>query len=121
LQVPAWTLSGGNQQKLLLGKWLAASPRVLLLDEPTRGVDVGAKEEIHRLIRRLAEQGMATLLISSDLPELLALSDRIVVMRAGQVVGEITGSDATQERVMSLAIPAEREMATGSCAEESAA
>ncbi len=101
----AKTLSGGNQQKLLLGKWLAAAPRVLLLDEPTRGVDVGAKAEVHRLVRRLAEQGMATMLISSDLPEVLALSDRILVMRAGRIVGELCGAEATQERVMSLAIP----------------
>ncbi|HVP12965.1 MAG TPA: sugar ABC transporter ATP-binding protein [Phycisphaerae bacterium] len=113
LRAPAWALSGGNQQKLLLGKWLALSPKVLLLDEPTRGVDVRAKEEVHQLIRQLADQGMATLLISSDLPELLALSDRIIVMRAGRIVGELAGSEATQEKVMSLAIPAEDDPATG--------
>jgi rhamnose transport system ATP-binding protein len=120
LRAPAWTLSGGNQQKLLLGKWLAASPKVLLLDEPTRGVDVGAKQEVHRLIRQLAEQGLATLLISSDLPELLALSDRIIVMRAGRVFGEMASSDATQESVMSLAIPAENDLIAGPCAGENA-
>jgi rhamnose transport system ATP-binding protein len=109
--LPAAALSGGNQQKLVIGKWLAAKPRVLLLDEPTRGVDVGAKAEIYRLIRRLAEGGMATLLISSDLPELLAISDRILVMRRGRIVGELSGrvprhspGGATEERVLSLAL-----------------
>jgi rhamnose transport system ATP-binding protein len=102
--LPAAALSGGNQQKLVLGKWLAANPRVLLLDEPTRGVDVGAKAEIYRLIRRLTEDGMATLLISSDLPELLAMSDRILVMRRGRIVGELTGAEATEERVLTLAL-----------------
>jgi rhamnose transport system ATP-binding protein len=104
--VPAETLSGGNQQKLVIGKWLATRPRVLILDEPTRGVDVGAKAEVHKLIRQLAEQGMATLLISSDLPEVLAMSDRILVMRAGMISGEISREEATQEKVLSLAIPA---------------
>ena len=103
--VPASALSGGNQQKLVLGKWLAASPKALILDEPTRGVDVGAKAEVYRLIRQLAEQGMATLLISSDLPEVLALSDRILVMREGEVSGELAGAEATQERVLALALP----------------
>jgi ABC-type sugar transport system ATPase subunit len=104
--VPAQTLSGGNQQKLVIGKWLATRPRVLILDEPTRGVDVGAKAEVHKLIRKLADGGMATLLISSDLPEVLAMSDRILVMRAGRIAGEVPRSEATQERVLSLAIPA---------------
>jgi ABC-type sugar transport system ATPase subunit len=102
--LPAMSLSGGNQQKLVLGKWLAARPRVLLLDEPTRGVDVGAKAEIYRLIRRLAEGGMATLLISSDLPELLAMSDRVLVMRRGRLVGELPREEATEERVLALAL-----------------
>ncbi len=103
-RVPAHTLSGGNQQKLVLGKWLATTPRLLLLDEPTRGVDVGAKAEIYPLIRRLAAQGMATLLISSELPELLALSDRILVMRQGRLAGEVSGADASEEKVLSLAL-----------------
>ncbi|HTL30659.1 MAG TPA: sugar ABC transporter ATP-binding protein [Tepidisphaeraceae bacterium] len=103
--VPANTLSGGNQQKLVLGKWLAVNPRVLILDEPTRGVDVGAKAEVHRLIRSLAEKGVATLLISSDLPEVLAMSDRILVMRGGTIVGELSRAEATQEKVLALAIP----------------
>jgi ABC-type sugar transport system ATPase subunit len=102
---PAEALSGGNQQKLVLGKWLAAAPRVLILDEPTRGVDVGAKAEVYRLIRQLAGGGMATLLISSDLPELLALSDRIVVLRAGRVAGELREpAERTEERVLTLAL-----------------
>jgi len=102
---PAASLSGGNQQKLALGKWLAAPPRVLLLDEPTRGVDVGAKAEVYRLVRQLARGGLATLLISSDLPELLALSDRILVMREGAVAGELPRAEATEERVLALALP----------------
>ena len=102
---PAHTLSGGNQQKLVLGKWLAARPAVLILDEPTRGVDVGAKAEIYRLIRRLAADGLGVLLISSDLPEVLALSDRVLVMRGGRVSGELTRTGATQEKILALAIP----------------
>ena len=105
--VPANTLSGGNQQKLSLGKWLATKPRVLLLDEPTRGVDVGAKAEVYRLIRQLARDGMATLVISSDLPEILALSDRILVMREGQVAGEMPRAGATEEKILALALPGE--------------
>jgi ABC-type sugar transport system ATPase subunit len=102
---PARTLSGGNQQKLVLGKWLAAKPRVLLLDEPTRGVDVGAKAEIYRLIRALAAQGLAILLISSDLPEVLLLSDRILVLRSGEISGELPHAGATQEKILALAMP----------------
>lgn len=103
--VPAETLSGGNQQKLVLGKWLAAEPRVLILDEPTRGVDVGAKAQVHQFIRDLAAGGMATLLISSELPELLSICDRILVMRGGRISGEVSGETATQERIMELALP----------------
>lgn len=99
------TLSGGNQQKVMLGKWLAPQPRILLLDEPTRGIDVGAKAEVHRLVRELASKGMATVLISSELPELLALSDRIVVMRQGGISGELSGAQATQEKLLELALP----------------
>jgi len=96
-------LSGGNQQKVVAGKWLATLPRVLLLDEPTKGVDVGAKFEIHNLIRMQADAGMACLMVSSDLPEVLALADRILVMREGRLRGELRGEDATDEAVMRLA------------------
>jgi rhamnose transport system ATP-binding protein len=101
----AETLSGGNQQKLVLGKWLAAAPRVLILDEPTRGVDVGAKAQVHQLIRQLAADGLATLVISSELPELLSICDRILVMRAGRISGELDGKTATQEQILQLALP----------------
>jgi ABC-type sugar transport system ATPase subunit len=101
----AWpeTLSGGNQQKVVAAKWLATEPRVLLLDEPTKGVDVGAKFELHQIIRDRAAAGMACLLVSSDLPEVLALADRILVMREGAIRGEIAGATATDEQVMYLA------------------
>jgi rhamnose transport system ATP-binding protein len=98
------TLSGGNQQKVALARWLATRPSVLILDEPTQGVDVGAKAEIHGLIVELAAQGLAILLISSELPEILGMSDRIAVMRAGTVVGSLDARTATQERVMTLAL-----------------
>lgn len=96
-------LSGGNQQKVLLGEWLATQPDILIVDEPTRGIDVGTKREIHRLLRRLADQGKAIVVISSDLPETLRISDRIAVMRKGRLVGFITRSEATEEKVMELA------------------
>jgi ABC-type sugar transport system ATPase subunit len=97
------SLSGGNQQKVVVAKWLAIAPRVLLLDEPTKGVDVGAKFEIHELIRRQAAKGLACLVASSDLPEVLALASRVVVMREGRIQGELTGPAATEEAVMRLA------------------
>jgi rhamnose transport system ATP-binding protein len=96
-------LSGGNQQKVVVAKWMATSPRVLLLDEPTKGVDVGAKFEIHELIRKQAAEGLAVLMVSSDLPEVLALADRVLVMREGTLQGELSGADATEESVMHLA------------------
>ena len=96
-------LSGGNQQKVMFGKWLNTRPKVFLLDEPTRGIDVGAKAEIHAIIRELAGEGMAILLVSSDLPEVLAMSDRILVMREGRQMGVLDRESATQEAVMSLA------------------
>jgi inositol transport system ATP-binding protein len=96
-------LSGGNQQKVLLGRWLLTAPGILILDEPTRGIDVGAKAEIHRLIAQLAEQGAAVLLISSELPEVLGMSDRILVMHEGRMTGLLAREEATQETIMSLA------------------
>ncbi len=103
LKVTPDALSGGNQQKIVAGKWLATTPKVLLLDEPTKGVDVGAKFEIHNLIRHQADTGMACLMVSSDLPEVLALADRILVMREGHLRGELPGAGATEETVMRLA------------------
>ena len=96
-------LSGGNQQKVMFGKWLNTRPRIFLLDEPTRGIDVGAKAEVHAMVRELAEEGMAILCISSDLPEVLAMSDRVLVMREGRQMGILGREEATQEVVMSLA------------------
>jgi ribose transport system ATP-binding protein/rhamnose transport system ATP-binding protein len=96
-------LSGGNQQKVLLAKWLAMEPRLLIVDEPTRGVDVGARSEIYRLLRALADKGVALLIVSSDLPEVLALADRIVVMAEGRTVGELPGDGASEEQVLRLA------------------
>lgn len=104
LEQPIGTLSGGNQQKVIVARGLAARPRVLILDEPTRGIDVGTKAEIHRLMDELAAQGMGILMISSELPEILGMSDRILVMRAGRLVGELSRAEATQERVMALAM-----------------
>ena len=107
-------LSGGNQQKAVLARWLARRPKLLILDEPTRGVDVGAKAEIYRIIDCLATEGIALLVISSDLPEVLTLADRIVVMRGGRVAGEISRADATEEAVLTLAIPETEEIVEAS-------
>lgn len=96
-------LSGGNQQKVVLGKWLALHPKVLLLDEPTRGIDVGAKQEIYRLMETLAEQGVAILFVSSEMEEILGMSDRVLVMHEGRMVGEIAHDDLSEEAVMQLA------------------
>jgi rhamnose transport system ATP-binding protein len=104
IDAPVGTLSGGNQQKVALARWLATNPRLLILDEPTQGVDIGAKAEIHRLIRRLASEGLAILLISSELTELLGLAHRIGVMRGGRLVGLVDHAEATEERLMSLAL-----------------
>lgn len=103
VDVPVGTLSGGNQQKVVLARWLALDPKVLLLDEPTRGVDVGAKAELYRIIRSVARQGVGVVLISSELPEVLGICDRIVVMREGRVVGQLDARAATEEAVMTLA------------------
>ena len=97
------TLSGGNQQKVVLGKWLATQPKVLIVDEPTRGIDVGTKAQVHRLLTDLAAGGVAILMISSDLPEVLAMADRILVMHEGRLAGEFTRAEATEENVMAAA------------------
>ena len=101
--VPVSNLSGGNQQKVVLSKWLMTKPRIIILDEPTRGIDVGAKAEVHRLMGALAVQGIAILMISSELPEILAMSDRVLVMREGRLVAELDRHAMTAERVMAAA------------------
>jgi D-xylose transport system ATP-binding protein len=99
----AGTLSGGNQQKVVLGKWLLTKPQILFLDEPTRGIDVGAKQEIYAEINKLAQEGLAIVLVSSELPEVLGLSDRVIVLHEGRMTGEFIRSEATPERVMAAA------------------
>ncbi|MNL64841.1 Xylose import ATP-binding protein XylG [compost metagenome] len=96
-------LSGGNQQKLLISRWVAIGPRILILDEPTRGVDVGAKSEIYRIMSQMAQQGVAILMISSELPEVVGMSDRVYVMHEGSIVGELGGGEISQENIMTLA------------------
>ena len=97
------SLSGGNQQKVILGRWLLTDPTVLLLDEPTRGIDVGAKYEIYQLILNLANQGKTVIMVSSEMPELLGVCDRILVMSGGRLAGEVNAADTTQEEIMTLA------------------
>jgi rhamnose transport system ATP-binding protein len=100
----AGTLSGGNQQKVALARWLATKPKILILDEPTQGVDVGSKSEIHGIMMDLAAAGMAIVMISSELPEVLGMSDRMLVMHAGTIAGELTRAEATQEKILTLAL-----------------
>jgi rhamnose transport system ATP-binding protein len=104
LHQPVSALSGGNRQKVVFAKWLSTRPEVFILDEPTQGIDIGTKVQVHKRIRELAQQGMAVLLISSDLPEVLALSDRVLVVSKGKLTAELNREEATQERVMSAAI-----------------
>ena len=104
-------LSGGNQQKVVLSKWLFADPDVLILDEPTRGIDVGAKYEIYTIIARLAAEGKAIIVISSELPELLGISDRIYVMNEGRIVGEMPAAEASQEKIMRAIVRGEAKVA----------
>jgi len=110
LDTESGTLSGGNQQKVVLGKWLATDPKILIVDEPTRGIDVGTKAEVHRLLSQLAQQGIAILMISSELPEVLGMADRVLVMREGRLTGEFKREQATPEAVM-LAATADEEAA----------
>ncbi len=102
LEAPTSGLSGGNQQKLVIAKWVAADCKVLMVDEPTRGVDVGAKQEIHDILREMAKEGRAVLVVSSELPEMLALATRILVMRQGKIVGELSRDDADEEKLIRL-------------------
>jgi rhamnose transport system ATP-binding protein len=101
---PVRTLSGGNQQKVSVARWLATDPILLILDEPTQGVDVGSKAEIHALMRELAARGLAIIMISSELPEALAMSDRILVMRGGRISGEVPREEATEAGILWLAL-----------------
>lgn len=103
LDMPATTMSGGNQQKVVIAKWLATEPRLLIIDEPTRGIDVGTKSEVHRLLSDLAGQGLAILMISSELPEVLGMADRVLVMREGELTAELARGEATPETVMKAA------------------
>jgi ribose transport system ATP-binding protein len=96
-------LSGGNQQKVVLGKWLSLKPKVLLLDEPTRGIDVGAKQEIYQLMDQLASQGIAVLFVSSEMEEIIGMSDRVLVMHEGHITGELPASQLSEEAIMNLA------------------
>jgi rhamnose transport system ATP-binding protein len=100
---PVERLSGGNQQKVVLSKWLATEPKLLIVDEPTRGIDVGTKAEVHRLLSERAQQGMAVIMVSSELPEVLGMSDRIVVMREGEQMGILDRADADSEKIITLA------------------
>jgi rhamnose transport system ATP-binding protein len=111
LDAVAATLSGGNQQKVVLAKWLASNPKVLIIDEPTRGIDVGTKSEVHKMMSELAGQGMAILMISSELPEVLGMADRVLVMREGRLTAEISRDKATPETVMFAATHAAEEVA----------
>jgi rhamnose transport system ATP-binding protein len=106
LDQPVGQLSGGNQQKTMLAKWLDTDPAVLILDEPTRGIDVGSKADVHRFVDELARSGMAVILISSDLPEVLAMSDRVLVMREGRQVGTFARAEADEHRIMTAAVGA---------------
>jgi rhamnose transport system ATP-binding protein len=110
---PVWTLSGGNQQKAVLAKWLARKPTLLIVDEPTRGIDVGTKAEVHRLLSELAAQGVAVLMISSELPEVLGMADRVVVLFEGRVMREFARAEADEDAIMRAA--------TGIVEEEAAA
>jgi ribose transport system ATP-binding protein len=110
---PVSALSGGNQQKVAIAKMLSVNPRVIFLDEPTRGVDVGAKAEIHRIVRDLARGGVGVVVISSELPELIGVCDRVLVVREGRIAGEVSGAAMTEDNIMHLAsIGEQRRMAS---------
>jgi len=115
---PVTSLSGGNQQKLLLGRWLGTGAKVLLLDEPTKGVDVGAKADLYRNIAHLAEEGLAVVVVSSYMPELLGLCDRVIVVRERSISGELSRSEATEHRVLELASPRRTNADTQALAQE---
>jgi ribose transport system ATP-binding protein len=101
----AKNLSGGNQQKIVLAKWLATKPKILMLDEPTRGIDINAKNEIYKLVLQLADEGLGIIVVSSELPEILAISDRILVMAEGSITAEFAAGEATEDNILKAAIP----------------
>ena len=106
LEQPISELSGGNQQKVILAKWLLAAPKVLILDEPTKGIDVGSKSAVHALMSELAQQGLSIIMVSSELPEILGMSDRVMIMRRGRVAGVLDRAQADAEAVLRLATAA---------------
>ena len=111
LNSDAATLSGGNQQKVVVAKWLARNSRVVMFDEPTRGIDVAAKVEIYHLMNRLKQQGIAVMFVSSEMPEVMGIADRIIVMCDGRITGEIGSGEATQEKILTLATRFEQKIA----------
>ena len=108
VQRPIGTLSGGNQQKVIIGRWLAAETEIFLFDEPTRGIDIGAKSEIYEVIEKLAQNGKVILVISSEMPEIIRISDRVLVMREGEIVAELKGNDITEANIAQYAIGQEK-------------
>ena len=113
MDVDAANLSGGNQQKVVVGKWLARDSRVVIFDEPTRGIDVAAKVEIYHLMNQLKKQGIAVMFVSSELPEVLGIADRVIVMCDGQITGEVMARETTQNEILTLATRFENKMAAG--------
>ena len=113
VDVDAANLSGGNQQKVVVVKWLARNSRVVLFDEPTRGIDVAAKVEIYHLMNQLKQQGIAVMFVSSELPEVLGIADRVIVMCDGQITGEVMARETTQNEILTLATRFENKMAAG--------
>ena len=113
MDVDAANLSGGNQQKVVVAKWLARNSRVVIFDEPTRGIDVAAKVEIYHLMNQLKKQGIAVMFVSSELPEVLGIADRVIVMCDGQITGEVMARETTQNEILTLATRFENKMAAG--------
>ena len=113
MEVNAGNLSGGNQQKVVVGKWLARNSRVVIFDEPTRGIDVGAKVEIYNLMNQLKKQGIAVMFVSSEMPEVLGIADRVIVMCDGRITGEVIAKETTQNEVLKFATEFEQKKAVG--------
>lgn len=113
VEVNAGNLSGGNQQKVVVGKWLARNSRVVIFDEPTRGIDVGAKVEIYNLMNQLKKQGIAVMFVSSEMPEVLGIADRVIVMCDGRITGEVMAKETTQNEVLKFATEFEQKKAVG--------